>query len=407
MPCYTPQPLPAQGRRTSLYVALGLFLLSVATLLFGVTYLRQEIQQQWRSRYDLLQAQYEELRQSHELLLAEHGILRDQKDTLQQGYELLMTEHNAVQQRHDLLLAEHNILIDQYTLLQDDHNRLLAEHNTLVDQYNQIRQDYDRLVADYNSLVDTYNRIQQDYTYLAANYNALLSQNALLQQDYDSLVADYNSLRDVAITPPYICAYGRRVYITFYKMDHTIDYWSIPFSSLEASIEQGVNNREGILSRLFSQVSLESPDTNQRLSVWDFRSFVDPAPFRDVMSELYYQSGGGDAFIREVWNIVTQLAVYSDEMQETPRYPLETFLAGGGDCEDTAILLASMIKAAPVSWKVALVYMNSAKPFVFSEVNHVIVYVNTGEHEYYIDTTSDSDMQPFGSWVAGWLPYIS
>jgi hypothetical protein len=45
-----------------------------------------------------------------------------------------------------------------------------------------------------------------------------------------------------------------------------------------------------------------------------------------------------------------------------PRYPLETFLAGGGDCEDTSILFASMIKAAPVDWEVDLVYMDSDKP---------------------------------------------
>lgn len=57
-------------------------------------------------------------------------------------------------------------------------------------------------------------------------------------------------------------------------------------------------------------------------------------------------------FLYETWNIVSQLMVYSEDIGETPRYPLETFLAGGGDCEDTAILFASMIIAAPVDWDV-------------------------------------------------------
>jgi cell division protein FtsL len=408
------QPIPSRSYQIPFYAVLGLLLLSLIALPLGAIYLRHEIQKQWRSRYDALLAQSESLRQGHDRLLADYGILLGQHGTLQQGYDLLLAEHGALLDQHnqlgrdhDRLVAEYNSLVDQYSRLQQDHDRLMAEYNTLLDQHSQLQQDHNRLVAEHKSLVDQHGRLQQDYNRLTAEYSALSDQYSQLQQEYDSLFAEYDTLLSVAITPPYICIYNRNVDIAFYNMDQSVDYWQVPFASLEESIEEGVNNREGILARWFSQVPIEDPDTGKRSYVWDFRVFVDPAPFREVMSELYYRTGGGDAFIREAWNIVTQLTVYSSEMQETPRFPLETFLAGGGDCEDTAILLASMVKAAPVNWKVALVYMDSHNPYVLSDVNHVIVHIDTGDRQYYIETTSDYDMEPFGDYVAGWLFYIN
>ncbi len=76
-------------------------------------------------------------------------------------------------------------------------------------------------------------------------------------------------------------------------------------------------------------------------------------------------------------------------------------MAGGGDCEDTAILLASMIEAAPVDWVVELVYMDIDNPLDPRDVNHVIVYIDTGQDQYLIETTGDEDMQPFDE-VVGW-----
>jgi hypothetical protein len=136
--------------------------------------------------------------------------------------------------------------------------------------------------------------------------------------------------------------------------------------------------------------------------------FVDPAPIQEQAAQLYYATGGGEAFLREAWFIVTEMSTYSlDDGSEgiklrdgieTPRFPLETLLAGGGDCEDTSILLASLILAAPVNWDVDLVHMDGHNFFDPQEMNHIIVYVYTGEKEYWIETTQHKDFQfyPFG-----------
>lgn len=134
----------------------------------------------------------------------------------------------------------------------------------------------------------------------------------------------------------------------------------------------------------------------------DFRPYVDPEPFRAYVADMYYQSPSEEAFVYEMWYLVAQLTTYSYEIQETPRFPLETLLSGGGDCEDTAILLASLLKAAPIAWDVQLVYMDADNPLAPYAPNHVAVFVHSGQRKYLIETTSKRIMQPWTEGVQGW-----
>jgi hypothetical protein len=130
---------------------------------------------------------------------------------------------------------------------------------------------------------------------------------------------------------------------------------------------------------------------------------VDSTSFSNVIPDLYYASSSEEEFIRTIWNIVGQMTLYSSEIGETPRFPLETLMAGGGDCEDTSILLASMLLAAPVDWKVKLVILDSNNPTDPVAPNHVIVEVITDSNEYLIETTSKTEMTPYPYGVRGWF----
>ncbi len=134
--------------------------------------------------------------------------------------------------------------------------------------------------------------------------------------------------------------------------------------------------------------------------------YVQTEPFREKMEELYFQSPSNEAFIRQVWGIVTQLTLYTEEEGDIPRYPLETLLAGGGDCEDLSILFASMIKAAPMDWQVDLVLMDTVHQSDPQSVDHMIVHVDTGQKDYLIEATSNQEMLPysgdFSGWYLGW-----
>ena len=68
---------------------------------------------------------------------------------------------------------------------------------------------------------------------------------------------------------------------------------------------------------------LKNTNDGESYRVVDMTKFVDPRSFQKVIPTLYQEAPSEDAFIREVWNIVTQLALYSKEITETPCYPLE------------------------------------------------------------------------------------
>jgi hypothetical protein len=267
---------------------------------------------------------------------------------------LLMDQHEVLKQTYDSLAIQHQTLRNQHSILQQDHDSLIAEHSRL-------QNNYDNLQLAYNQLVQEHSR---------------------------------------SISPPYIYIHNRTVQIAFEKTNRSIGIWQVPFDRLEADILKGNESRTRVKNRTFPTLDLMT-DTGETLPVLDYTEFVDSQVFAHVVSDLYYESDSAEAFLREVWGIATQLSLYSAEIEDTPRYPLETFLAGGGDCEDTSILLASMISSAPTDWQVDLVYTDSDNPLSPNKVNHVMVYVDTGLENFYIETTNDQVMEPY-EWVGGW-----
>ncbi|MEM3389433.1 MAG: hypothetical protein QXQ64_02505 [Candidatus Bathyarchaeia archaeon] len=198
---------------------------------------------------------------------------------------------------------------------------------------------------------------------------------------------------------PYILISNRTVEIAFRLSNGSISAWTIGVDTFEAQIISGWYQRAYNLS----YITLTSSKTGEKFRVIDFRPFVLKENFVKVMSNLYRSLGNDDvAFVREVWFIVTQLTAYSSENKETPRYPLETLVGGGGDCEDMAILIASMLKAAPVNYNVSLVYMDSSNPLNPVNINHVLVWVETPSgYKTFVDGTSKTTMSPFKE-VSGW-----
>ena len=239
--------------------------------------------------------------------------------------------------------------------------------------------------------------------------------------------------------PPYNSIENRTVHMVFKASNGNLHEWTIGLDTLEAQIKYGYLKRELIpgtflpilesIENLF--VSL-TPYTNQadiqKLSaeidnfrslgtqyieltsktgenyrVMDFRPFIVENNFESVISDLYHEMGNNDqAFVHEVWFIVTQLTTYNSEIEETPRFPLETLIGGGGDCEDMAILIASMLKAAPANYTVNLVYMDADNPTSPKQINHVTVWVETPSgYKTFVEGTEHVEMNPYTE-VNGW-----
>jgi hypothetical protein len=329
--------------------------LVVSTLLLAISNARL------RQRYNSLYAHYEQQ---------------------QQAYQRLYTVNSRLKKNYDLLVGQYNNLQANYTNLNQSFERLTGQYNTLQSEYNDLRAGYDKLQANYNDLSAGYSTLQSEYKSLLAGYNAQ--------------VDSYNTLNQQAVKPPYIYIHQRNIYLAFFREDGQLLQWQIPFESLESAIEQGYDTRAKL--DWYTLIT----DNGDDFQVRDYRVFVQPYAFNDVITSMYNEAPSADAFIRQVWQIVTQLTPWTNEIGDVPRFPLETLLAGGGDCEDLSILFASMIKAAPVDWQVDLVYIDTEDLVHPESINHLIVHVNTGERDYLIETTSNQDMEPYRDGLSGW-----
>jgi hypothetical protein len=243
-------------------------------------------------------------------------------------------------------------------------------------------------IGAYSQLADNYTRLQNEEGSLAQQLGYAQQQNQAL-----------SSQLAYAKQPPYTVIRGRQVEFVFKKLNGDIASWTLPFDSYDQSLQNGAYYRN--TPALIPTKKLVNGKT---FIAKDYTMFVQPQPFSNVTSQLYAEAGSDEQFVNEVFNIVKQGEDYVPEITDTPRYPLETLVGGGGDCEDSAVLTASMLHAANSSWKVQLVYMDSNHPYDdVQDVNHVAVYVDTGSYATMIETTSKTQMNPYSGKVSGWF----
>lgn len=240
----------------------------------------------------------------------------------------------------------------------------------------------------------------EDCKTIKKQYEELANDCNRLREEYVSLLKEYSALKTdlgFAKIPPYVVIENRTVNI-FFKTSHgSLHAWSVPLETLELTIIRGYYERLKLQYK-----TLKNDKTGEFYRVADVSRFIDDRSFSKVMPELYRDLGSDEAFIYEVWYIATQLTVYHPELEEIPRFPLETLIGGGGDCEDIAILIASMLKAAKANYVVKIVYMDSDSPSEPKDVDHTIVWVETPSgYKTFVDGTSKESINPFTE-VSGW-----
>jgi transglutaminase-like putative cysteine protease len=223
-----------------------------------------------------------------------------------------------------------------------------------------------------------------------------------LRQEYENLRKRYQNLREQALVPPYITTGQRTATVTFETLSGEINTWSWDSSVLTAQNTTGSIIREFSYSELeylnFNESGFEGGSKYQRLgdfgSYYQLNPFVIASNFTPLAEDFYNRNQSYRERIREAWNFVTQLNDYVADIGETPRFPLETLLLGGGDCEDSAILLASILYAMPTDLNTKFMYIDIDNPVDPHNINHVIVSAETDEGTYLIETTGNQ-MQPY------------
>jgi hypothetical protein len=300
--------------------------------------------------------------------------------------------------------------MEKYQTLQQDYLKLSVEKQQLNWQYTDLDKRYQGVVSENHLLADTNRDLTDQNQALSNQYQDLWNQHLNLSAQYaqldfaysnlsaqhNTLAGEYEKLDREAVKPPYIWIHDREVQVAFYRLDQQLLYWSVPFEALEWAIGYGDDLRDDP-----PKVGLTNSDGDSLL-VTDYTVFADPEMFDDVIPDLYYEINDPDQFIQQAWYIVAQLSHWSKEEGDVPRTPLETLLAGGGDCEDLSILMASLVKAAPVDWKVELVLMDTDHVDRPISTNHMIVSIEYGDQRRLIETTNTEVMEPYTTGVTGW-----
>jgi len=188
---------------------------------------------------------------------------------------------------------------------------------------------------------------------------------------------------------------GKIKWKIFDSKDNQYD-WELPIQTYESYIQ----------NTIYRTQTIQYSDGREH-EIGEFSNYVETS-FINVIDDVYENSSSDNNFIYEIWYIVSQLTTYSLDIGEHPRYALETLTRCGGDCEDTAILMADMLKSSKhtKNWNIQMVYFDSDNPSDPQLVNHVALAVTTGEKFGILETTAktidDLTMWDVNSIVGWW-----
>jgi len=286
-----------------------------------------------------------------------------------------------------VILSGCGIPREEYEKIERDLGTTQTQLSQTRSELAQKNAEVQQLDGELNSLKDQYNDLQNNYNELYDEYYELLAEYTDTQLKYIDALGELGQ----SLQPPYTAVSGREITWAWENIEGEIRYWTLAIDSYRGWIE---------LPKPHETVLLSTGDTTHTMQ--DFRPYVHTEGFSIVVPDLYQHCADEMAFAKEVFNLVTQLTVYSEDIGEVPRWPVETMTEAGGDCEDLAILFASLLKASPYPYKLSLVYMDSDNPNDPQNPNHVIVWVEADDWKLFVDCTGDQGWNYYQEGVTGW-----
>lgn len=242
---------------------------------------------------------------------------------------------------------------------------------------------YNTLDDEYNSLVTEHNSMETDYNDVTVKYNDLTVK-------YNKLTGQYNALNE-----PIASIKNRTIYWRFFLLDNTQLTWSLDMGSYLSYVQ---------MNDPTATVRLSNNNTGDTYTVTDLTKYVTPDVFSGVISDLTNGRSDYD-FVQEVVNIKNQLITYSSGLENQYRWAVETLTEGTGNCGDTSILMASLIKAgenkANYGLKIYFWYCDSDLMTSPQKVNHAIVEVEYSNGTYQLIETTTNTFYTYDQ-IQGW-----
>jgi hypothetical protein len=223
-----------------------------------------------------------------------------------------------------------------------------------------------------------YEGLDEDYTALMETYNESV-------QDYDDLLMQYEII--TGTSPLTVRQVSDDVILKEYAWLYNDETWTLSLT-VPKNLYEYYANRTRIVTEDYS-IYVTHPNDDEYIS-----TVVEA--FYDIAVQEGYNS---QQTVNLVISFVQSLPYTSDDVttafDEYVRYPLETLVDGGGDCEDTSILTSALLEA-----------MNN-EIVLLNFPGHVAVGVNVdavgsyfsheGENYFYLETTGEG-------WEIGVIP---
>ncbi len=261
-----------------------------------------------------------------------------------------------------------------YESLQAEYANLLQENKSLEGELNEIQSELTRLKDDYDELKTGYDELKTDYDELMANYDELtlndeIAGEELFEINEASQSTEVNTLQ--------------------YTWEYDGREWS-----WDILIPQALYDYYQQLPRLHT--------SNYSVYVTHPMDDIYIDALVEKITSASQQAGySGLQTIEFAIAFVQSLPYTADSVttpyDEYPRYPVETLLDNGGDCEDTSILMASLLH----SMDYGVVLLSMPDHAAVGVLGGEGIYGTYWEYDegkyYYLETTSEG-------WGIGEIP---
>ena len=319
-------------------------------------------------------------------------------NTHEKLYLDLLKDYDDLASEFDTITSEYDDLYSEYEKLASKHFDISYEYDVLASDYDELYSEYDSLSNDYDELYSEYDSLSNDYDELYSEYDGLYDDYDDIYDDYDDLYVDYDSLWNESHLKTTIS--GTNVYWDFSDSKGNYYSWTIPIQTYEGYIEDNISHtyQQTHVNPYYLELNGKTT-TILNLDGFLQRSFP-------TVDQIYDNSHSSEDFIYEVWYIVSQMTVYDKDVDERSegRFAVETFTRTGGDCEDLVILIADMLMSSSHTrnWTFEYIIIDSDNPLNPQEINHVILYVDDGQYNYFIEATAPPNFDYYPDGVSGW-----
>ena len=312
--------------------------------------------------------------------------LSEENRVLKSSYNQLQDSYNNLNSTCNQLTYLYQNLHQNYSILEEYYHNLTVIYSLLNNTHNELSQSYSLLETSFNTLDLSYANLNLNYAQLNASYNELEQNYTNLGAEYENLKSAYESLNTTTYAA-YVSSYQElRSKVNFYVLHPKEEDMH-----LITPDDQAVKDKVQEITDGWSDPS----DWNEYWA--DVKAI-----YEWVVNEIEYRSDGLYPILPSDPNSSLVL------LEEMWQFPNQTLMLKKGDCEDMAVLLASMIYCYSNKqyWVECIVITDHAAVYIPVEEDKICIldpagryYTNTGAPSHSI-TAKDVDEE-----VHGWLNY--